>query len=317
MESREEIEEAAATWIARRDLECWTEADATALQAWLAQSVSHRAAYYRLNAAWEESGRLRAFGHTTIDTNLNAGKRRLQPAAWQVALAASIFFVTLVVTAWYLWPSGPSYKTAVGGLASVPLQDGSRITLNTDSELRIRLEPAERRIDLSRGEAFFEVAKDPSRPFVVHAGNKRIIAVGTQFSVRRDGEDIRVSVSEGIVRIEPGSAHAQPVSLPAGTVARTESDNILVQKKSAPEIEQSLSWRTGVLTFRDTLLADAATEFNRYNTRKIVIADPAIAAIRVGGVFRATNLDPFVHLIEDGFAVKARAEGDRIILTAK
>jgi transmembrane sensor len=215
------------------------------------------------------------------------------------------------------------YTTVVGGLAAVPMSDGSRVTLNTDSALRVALDAHERLIELDHGEAFFEVAHDAARPFIVKAGNKRIVAVGTQFAVRYEGENVRVSVFEGTVRFEtdrpargtaPREQSEPPLLLAAGTIARAEHDAVLVQKTGAAEIEQSLTWRTGILTFRDTPLADAVAEFNRYNTRKIVIEDPAIAAVEVGGIFRATNLDPFVHLLEEAFPIRATEEDERIVL---
>lgn len=326
MESREQVEQAAAEWIARRDTGSWSEADAAALQSWLAGSPSRRAAYYRLNAAWHEAGRLRAL-HTAglsrdesdvaVD-HMDRAVSGTQHRRWALALAAGLLLAIagalLVFDDQIFHPN--RYTTVIGGLQAVPMPDGSRITLNTDSQLRISLTENERRIDLDRGEAFFEVAKDPNRPFVVRAGNRRIIAVGTQFSVRREGDDVRVIVTEGTVRLEPAAASTTPALLPAGTIARAEADNVLVQQQPIPEIEQRLTWRSGILTFRDTPLADAVAEFNRYNTRKIVIEDPAIAALQVGGIFRSTNLDPFVHLLEQGFPIHATPDGDRIILTA-
>jgi transmembrane sensor len=114
-----------------------------------------------------------------------------------------------------------------------------------------------------------------------------------------------------------GDANGQGVLLPAGSVASSESGAVLVKKADVTQIERHLTWRSGTLTFRDTPLADAVAEFNRYNRRQIVIEDPAIAAIEVGGVFRATNLEPFIHLMEEGFPVTVTEEGDRIVLRAR
>jgi transmembrane sensor len=340
MESRERAERDATRWIAQRETGPWDQRNAAEFEAWLAGSVSHRAAYYRLNAAWQEAGRLKALNAGAggaSATVAGANKRsptaleRLRPFAWAASLLLAVG-AALFVSRDALFQLN-RYSTVVGGLEAVPMSDGSRITLNTDSQLRISLSERERRIDLERGEAFFEVARDPNRPFVVQAGNQRVIAVGTQFSVRREGDDVRVVVTEGTVRMEPdgagegvrvtaAGAEAKPgiadvLLLAAGSVARAEHDAVLVQKKSIAEIEQSLSWRSGLLTFRDTPLANAVAEFNRYNTRKIVIEDPSIAAIEVGGVFRSTNLDPFVHLIEEAFPIRVSEEGDRIVLSAR
>jgi len=262
-------------------------------------------------------------------------------APW--ALAASVVLGLTLAVAVYELERSPlnRFSTVIGGLEAVPLADGSRVTLNTDSELQVSLEPTERVVSLNHGEAYFEVAQDKSRPFIVNAGHKRVIAVGTQFSVRRDGESVQVIVTEGTVRMEdrrarsPSSAQtsssfsrasadsvpteapgsAEVVLLPAGSVARAQADAVLVRNERPAEIEQHLSWRSGLLTFRDTPLADAVAEFNRYNARKIVIEDPSIATLQLGGIFRSTNIDPFIELLEQGFPVRATVEGNRILLT--
>jgi transmembrane sensor len=211
--------------------------------------------------------------------------------------------------------SGDRYSTSVGGLDTERLADGSNVTLNTDSRIRVALADKERRIALDKGEAFFEVAHDPNRPFIVDVGNKRVIAVGTQFSVRvisaeAGADDIRVAVTEGKVRFED-------IIIPAGSVAQTAKSQVLVRETAAPEVEQLLSWRKGYVVFRDTPLADAVAEFNRYNTRKIVIENPGIAAIRIGGNFRSNNTDAFLWLLQSGFPVTADVSDDKVILRSR
>jgi transmembrane sensor len=239
--------------------------------------------------------------------------------------AAATGLLTLGIGAYLaLAPNGERYATPIGGLASVPMADGSNVTLNTDSQIRIALTDTERRVELGHGEAFFEVSKDPMRPFIVRAGDKRVIAVGTKFSVRREGDDVEVVVTEGKVRVEDGAAgqgsHADgsaDVFLTPGSIARAGEAGVLVQRKTLPEAEEQLSWRTGVLMFRDQSLSEAIAEFNRYNVRKIVIQDPAIASLKIEGNFRATNVEAFVRLLESGFPVRAQVEPDQILLTAK
>jgi transmembrane sensor len=241
----------------------------------------------------------------------------------RLAIAASVLFAAAGSVAWHVWETGPDYSTPVGGLSFVPMPDGSKVTLNTDSEIRVAVTEKERRVELRQGEAFFEVASDPSRAFVVTAGTKRVIAVGTAFSVRRNGDDIRVAITEGRVRIEDGAERPaaldlvdeKVLTLSAGSVARSSAAGVLVQKKPVAEIQSDLSWRTGYLIFRDMAIADAIAEFNRYNARKIFIDDPAVATIRVSGKFRATQFEAFVRLLEQGFPVRAQRVGDRILLT--
>jgi transmembrane sensor len=247
------------------------------------------------------------------------GRRRLTFAAVATLLLA------LGVGAYLaLAPNGEVYATPIGGLASVPMVDGSQVTLNTDSQIRVALTDTERRVELGRGEAFFEVSKDPSRPFVVRAGDKRVIAVGTKFSVRREGDDIEIVVTEGKVRVEDDAAGqtsradgSAEVFLTPGSIARADEAGVLVQRKTLPEAEEQLSWRTGVLMFRDQSLGEVAAEFNRYNVRKIVIQDPTVAALKIEGNFRATNVEAFVRLLESGFPVRAEVHADQIVLAAK
>jgi transmembrane sensor len=198
-----------------------------------------------------------------------------------------------------------------GGLESVALRDGSGVVLNTATRLQVELRLHERRIELQQGKAYFTVAKDPARPFVVEAGDKRVVAVGTQFAVRREGPGVRVVVTEGTVNLQgDGSAR-----LPAGSVAHTRGADILVQNKSADELQALMSWREGHLTFRNDTLADAVAEFNRYNTRQIEIGDSQVGTLRISGTFRPTNYDAFVRLLREGYAIHTVERGNELILT--
>jgi transmembrane sensor len=345
MESAKETEQHAARWLAQRDSGHWTTADQTALEVWLNESAAHAVAYLRLEAAWARADRFKALGAGcsagTVPTpealNLSAFfteggtpapvsrvdppiplPRRARVAV--TALAASVLVALTLISLWYFRPAGPDYITPVGGTASVPMIDGSTVTLNTDSAIRVSVTDKQRQVELDHGEAFFEVAKDPRRPFVVSAGDKHVIAVGTKFSVRRVGNDIRVSVTEGKVRVDRvGTAAEAPDSLsfvPAGGVANTKGSAILVEQEPVPAVEESLSWRTGYLVFHEESLNNAAAEFNRYNVRKIVIDDPRVATIRLSGRFRTTEYQAFVRLLEDGFPIRVRQNETEIVLTS-
>jgi transmembrane sensor len=353
-DGRESAEQSAARFIARREAGPWTDADAAALEAWLAESAGHRVAYYRLNAGWESLGRLKALGAdrgsaaewparpvTPAGTHEGAvsggrSRRGLGSGWWRprYRAAASVALVALGLYAWHaISLQRDRYVTPIGATETLPLADGSRVLLNTNSAIRVAFSPRERRIDLDRGEAYFEVAHDSTRPFVVTVGGERVIAVGTQFAVRQDGAVLRVSVTQGTVRLERreasltspahlvGAAAIEAVDakllLPEGSIARVESQAVLVQRRPVAEVEQSLSWRSGILTFRDTPLAEAVAEFNRYNTRKIVLGDPGLANLQVGGIFRATRIDSFVHLLQQGLPVQADVERDTIVLSTR
>jgi transmembrane sensor len=374
MERTNEIEEAASDWLVRRESGQWTQADQARFEQWLDASTLNRVAFLRLELAWEESGRLKALGagvpgnqppppgqwnltpffdaHAaasgprdtpgtgTATENSDSGtptgepSQRTRRRAWMSAVAASVLLAAGVGGYVLLAPPGDRYATSVGAITSVPVRDGSKVTLNTDSKIRVAVTETARRVELQKGEAFFDVAKDPNRPFIVEAGSKRVVAVGTKFSVRRNGESIEVVVTEGKVRVEdatrplPGSAvdasgSASPppvddaVFLTPGAIAYADEAGVLVQRKTLVEAETHLSWRSGVLMFRDQSLADAVAEFNRYNERKVVIADPAVATLKVEGNFRADNVEAFVRLLESGFPVRASAEEDQIVLSSR
>ncbi|MGN6151315.1 MAG: FecR family protein, partial [Lysobacteraceae bacterium] len=162
---------------------------------------------------------------------------------------------------------------------------------------------------------------DRARPFVVAADGRRAIAVGTRFSVRRDGEALRVVVTEGVVRLEaparPGRIGTEPVLLPAGSVAIATRSGVTVHRGTLAEAERAVEWRGGRLYFDDTPLSVAAEEFNRYNTRKLVMGDGDVAALRIGGNFRWSNPEGFVRLLEQGFGVRAETRGTLIVLHAR
>jgi transmembrane sensor len=239
------------------------------------------------------------------------------------AAAAVLLVAASLLLGWrhYTAVDEASYRTALGDLQDIPLADGSTATLGSNSRVRITLSRGERRVDLQQGEAFFAVAKDPARPFVVHAGHRRVTAVGTRFDVRRDGADLRVVVTRGLVRLETEASaggHRQPTTLlPAGSVALATDAGVMVRSGSVQQAREYLSWRDGFVSFHDTPLATAAAEFNRYNKRKILIGDPAVGAMRVGGNFRWSNTDAFVRLLQQGFPIRAEQRGDTIVLHSR
>lgn len=339
MASSRQIEQVAAAWLARRDAGPWSEKDRTRLEAWLEESTAHRLAFLRLEAAWRQSDRLKAlgagvpagtvparggWGMPAIEANApaRAFRRGRSPAA--VALmctAAVLVLATLLGTlavGWhrYIAVEQASYQTATGGLRDVQLADGSQITLSSNSRVTVTYSHAERLIELKQGEAFFKVAKDADRPFVVRAGERSAIAVGTRYDVRRDDGELRVVVTQGVVRLETaGDAGGQPTTLlPAGSIALASGAGVMVRSGPVQQAEELLDWRRGFISFHDTPLASAVAEFNRYNVRKIVVGDPSIATLRIGGNFRWSNAEAFVRLLEQAFPVHAVRSGDTIVL---
>ncbi|WP_369942158.1 FecR family protein [Xanthomonas medicagonis] len=356
MDSRR-IELRAAAWLARRDRGDWSPRQQARLDAWLGAATAHRVAFLRLQAAWQESARLQALGAGQRDGRIPArgswrglagadGEARasmadsdgpeaaLDPARlrfaprppararrrWPAALAALLLLGGVLGLGWRhtLAVAPVAYASATGSLRPLALADGSRATLSSDSRIAVALSRTQRRIDLQRGEAFFEVSKDPARPFVVADGARRVVAVGTRFAVRRDAEALRVVVTEGTVRLESAThPQAPPTLLPAGSVALAGPHGVLVRRVAVAEAERLLDWRSGYLTFDDTPLQAAVAEFNRYNTVKLQVADAQAGALRVGGNFRWSNAEAFVRLLEQGFPIRAERRGDRVLLHSR
>jgi transmembrane sensor len=195
----------------------------------------------------------------------------------------------------------------VGGFSRIVLEDGSVIDLNTNSDVRVRLQAERREVKLLRGEGRFQVAHDSHRPFVVTAADASVRAVGTAFSVRlREASQVDVLVAEGAVAVASSTIpHAPPVT--AGEAAVLQPNRMSVRHME-PEVMQShLAWTSGRLQFRGETLAEAVAEFNRYNRRQIRLADDSLARLRVGGTFNATDPESFAAALSSAFRLRILA----------
>jgi transmembrane sensor len=309
----DETEMLAATWLAREDRGLTAE-ETDALDLWLGASSLHRVAYLRLKANWQRADRLAA---------LKSPARRVSDPdrafRWGTSIAVAAGLLLLLGGgAWFLGrrPEVQSYATAVGKMQEVRLSDGTRLELNTNTRMHASVTATRRTVTLDAGEAYFDVVHDASRPFVVYAGNRRITDLGTKFSVFRNGDDVRVTVREGRVKVEIIGPLAQgvPVVADGGHEVVTKAGETLVLTKPAADIVNELSWRDGMLIFNQQTLAEAAEQFNRYNARQIFVEGNA-RRIRIGGSFKADNLDVFVLLLHRGFGLSVSDQGDRIVVS--
>lgn len=344
MTEAERIESAAADWLARRDSGTWGEADQQQLDAWIVESIAHRIAWLRLESTWQRADRLSALRAPTVPAAAptapapavvpiplptrapasvptasprRAGTRWLPRFSTQ-RIAASLVLVAAACS-WMGWRYAQDWQsehfaTAVGARQQVALADGSVLTLNTATQLRTLVNQSGRKVWLEDGEAYFDIAHDKKHPFVVIAGDRRITVLGTRFVVRRQGDQVNVVVEEGRVQIASaqGAGDVDPTVIVRNQAAVARAGNVLVMPKAPKQIDDELSWRQGKLVFDQTTLGDAATQFNRYNTRKLVIADAAIARIRIGGSFDANNMGGFVALLKQGFGLAVQDSGNEI-----
>ena len=311
-----DIEERAALWRARQEQPEWSPADQAALDAWLEESTAHRVAWLRMEYGWRKVGRLSVLKGGVAVEERRPLLTRWRPAAMAAGLALAVGLSSLVATDQF---SGrKTYATELGGHATVPLADGSKIELNTDTKVRAALAEERRVVWLDRGEAYFEVAKDADRPFVVMAGDRKVTVLGTKFSVRRDGDRVTVAVAEGRVRVDP--VHATPAIPPTtvtgGDVVIADEVATLVTPKSPARVESELAWRRGLLMFDKSTLGDAVAEINRYNRTKLVVEDADAAAIRITGSFEAENVDAFARLLREAFGLNVEQNGDEIKISS-
>jgi transmembrane sensor len=315
MTRAEQAGQMAADWLIAHEDGPLSPNEQARFDAWFAESEGNKAAFWRLEASWREADRIRALGRSD-PVQCDAGAVPERRRTWlPLALAAS---VALIAGLWAWAPQLPdfgssfikeepvyrqAFATSLGKKKLIGLQDGSRIQLNTLSVVRAQISRKRREVWLDRGEVFFEVAHRQGRPFIVHAGDRKITVLGTKFSVRRDGEKVIVSVLEGRVRVDElkDNRLLRSSVIVGGNIAMAQGAATLVTERSEEKVQDTLSWRTGMLTFDQTPLPAIAAEFNRYNARKIVIDGQSLEGVRISGTFPSEKPDAFARLLRDAY----------------
>jgi transmembrane sensor len=305
--SAKEIDDEAADWAARvdgRELDADQDPE---LQAWLAGDPRRAGAFLRAQAAisFLDRGRALAGADPVIKAERPSRRALLTGAGSAVAAAVAGGAVFLTTRSQRL-------ATRLGEIRRVPLSDGSLVAINTTTALDVTMKPKARQIQLRRGEAWFQVAKDAERPFVVAAGRVRVRAVGTAFSVRRDGDGVDVMVTEGVVETWVEGQAGPRQRLSAGNRVQLIGYSAPVVAESPSEIERSLAWRNGEIALDGESLGDAASQFNRYNSRQIVIDDADLARERFVGLFRTNEPESFAAAVAATIGATV-SEDDKII----
>jgi transmembrane sensor len=306
--------EEAAAWFARLNRRAVPLQSLEAFRAWRRDPVN-RAAYQDLESTWRGAGALK--DDPAIQGALAAAVARpagSRPArwAWPAGLAAAGLAVAAVF-ALTTFSAGSTYTTRVGEQRLVRLNDGTAIRLDTDTRVKVAFRGGERRVQLAHGQAFFDVAHDPARPFIVDAGPMRVRAVGTRFDVRRDGAEAKVTLVEGIVQVRSSSASANAWTLKPGEQVRLGRAPV----RTTTDILQATSWTSGRVIFRGLPLAQAIDEINRYSPHKIRLEAQAVADVPVTGSFETGDVDAFVAAVSDlhGLIAKKAPDG-AIVLNA-
>jgi transmembrane sensor len=315
-----EIAAEAAVWVARlhgpdrsSDMvrECLT---------WQDLSAQHRLAFERCTEVWQEVPGVSlgdAFAAAAARPPYStSATQKLRPSRWRWALALSFagIFAIGAATAHY-WREATSYGTGVGEQQLVVLEDGTRLTLSTATHVRATLTTDSRSVSVQDGEALFEVAKDPYRPFVVRVANSEVVALGTVFSVRftpheANASDVAVTLIEGQVAVRPltssvaarDSAPSQLLLQPGDRARISATAGLTHPAQSSmidrPRIDQVLAWKRGEAMFDDVSLDQAVAEMNRYSRTPIVlVGGDAIASRRVSGLFRTGDNVGFARAV--------------------
>ncbi len=313
-ESAADIEADAARWVVRVDRDGEDPGVRAALEAWLAGDRRRAGAYARAEAGW-----MRLDSASVLAADPLAKPARSPRIVSRRRVTAGLGALAAGLAAALVAPRlmGRRYDTALGEIRRVPMADGSVAAINTSSKLEIALRDRRRIVRLERGEAWFEVAKDPRRPFVVESGPVRVRAVGTAFSVRRREGGSDVLVTEGVVEVwsEEGGAPLRRVV--AGQ--RVFADNalgVLTPPKGDPDLGRDLAWRDGQIVLEGQTLAEAAAEFNRYNDRKIEVADARLADKRFVGWFRTNDPEGFAEAAALTFHGRVVRRDDALVLRA-
>jgi transmembrane sensor len=288
---------------------------------WQSRSEAHRSAFEHCTATWED---VRGVSLSTAfaalpATSTQATSPRAKASRWPrwpsaLAFATVTFAMIAIVTLGALFSLRGVFSTDVGEQRFVMLEDGSRVSLNTDTRVRVNFAAEKRSVSLERGEALFEVARDVKRPFVVRVAGSEVVAIGTIFSVRHTDQTLAVTLIEGQVAVRPASTEAG--QSPARQVVIHPGERLSLGRQHAPatvdkpRIEQITAWRRGEASFDDVSLEEAVAEMNRYNRVPIVLIDDVLAARRVSGVFRTGDNLAFAQAVAalHGLTVNERQE---------
>lgn len=329
----EAVRLAAADWLARREGGLTVDEQAQ-FSGWLLADARHAAAVREIEASWRFLQRPRFTGQA--DLVMQAVEQRVQRRArrrrWVVAAGSLAAAAALVIGVATLRETSPSVAAPVAGRVEIKpearvLADGSRIELKAGAEVAVDFSAAHRSVRLVRGEAHFAVAKDASRPFVVHAGEVTVRAVGTEFAVRFEPAAVDVLVTEGRVavrRLDPEANPDAPDTV-APTLLEAGAKTVVplvaaiapleVRSLAPDQIESALAWRRMRVEFTATPLAEIVARFNRLNLVQLALAEPGLGSLRISGIFWLDDPGGFARLVESSAGLRtAKEAGDRIVL---
>jgi transmembrane sensor len=329
------IDDEASIWLVRLDNGNLSDQLRKELKSWLSADKRHPVALKAMADIWDGMDEILM----TIDDDESSKNVTLWPVLKPIfepfALAASVCFLAILV--FFAIPNDVqknTYVTVVGQQMSTTFDDGSIIHLNTNSRIETEFSDEKRIIKLIQGEALFEVAHDPKRPFIVYAGNRLVQAIGTKFVVHLKSENIQVTVTDGKVKMSkvPLNKNLSDIKELNNTDTKkddvyiTKGEKVIVGSDQTPKltlikpenIKRALSWLDGKLIFVNEELFDVIEEINRYIDVEIVLKDPSLHKITISGRFDLEDSEALIEAIELSFNMDSqRLDSNKVLLTKK
>lgn len=320
-----EIEEEAAAWVWRLDEENTSAAQRKAFEDWVRRDPRNRQAFEELGGVWSAlDGLAQAKQAEKIATFSQLPAAPAQAVGhmnrWKLAGYAAAATL-LICTAAFFWTQRSNevqaLATAVGQQRTVTLADGSAVSLNTNTILETHFDRERRIVRLLKGEALFKVTRDKERPFFVYAGDAVVRAIGTEFNVRmREGREVQVIVAEGAVEVESGatSATAQRFKRALSAGQRIDTSESAPVSSLDPEmLSKILAWREGAIVLDGESLSEAIVELNRYTDIRFIVTDPRVREMKVGGRFKAGDIDEFLQALKKALPVTTQRTADNLV----
>jgi transmembrane sensor len=318
--------DAAIDWLVRLQGPSVTDGDWMAFDAWMSSAPENAEAYDKVLAFDQEFGLLtRAFEHDAPGQSPQSGviipfRSSRRVALWSAGGALAAAFVAGAVLVPMNRPTAARetvYSTGVGERKTVALEDGTRIEMNAASRITVRFERGERHVLMGDAQAYFDVAKDPKRPFLIDAGDTQVRVVGTAFDVRRRDGAIAVAVQRGLVEVRPTTDHgAAPYRLTPG-MGLSHVEGQAGAQVSNVATDEILGWREGRLIYRDQPLSAIAADMNRLFDRPVKLGDARAASMRLSGVLIVDRQDAMIGRLSNLLPVQATTTSESIVLRAR
>ena len=302
----------AIEWFVRLQSEQCPAEEQLRFETWMAKNENHRAAYAEAERVWANMDELKFMPIPGLD-EARLARPRKSTAVHLTSLAFIILTTALLGAGWLEYSAETTtYATRMGEHRRVELAGNSHIDLNTDTRVSVRISLLQRKVELTQGEALFEVGHNILRPFTVQVGDLRVRDVGTRFNVRKQAKGATVSVFEGEVELNNGRSVIDEPLIAGDQRSYTETGGL--GQLETLEADQLTAWVNGQLIFKRTPLSEVTAELERYHPVQFTFADPKLAQQTLSGTFNSTDIDPFLHALEAMMSVQAKRYGQQIQL---